>query len=285
MLVYKYFVLDTGKEIRDFMFANMADHTQYGEWQDLSLDFTTFYDNIESYRTLSRFEHVWTDFMVFLIGMKIICLGVQGMPSLATLCSRISINLITFGVLMLFITGSNFFLLRAAYGDYLEAASTELLSFEFAFLIYIGSYDFESMSKIDPVSTYFVATYILFFPLLIYNLSISVMVVELPLVERQLHNTDKYVALNFSHKRPIILTSLKSSRVCGGQRRLCCCRVNPRGVCACMKIEGNADVENPFIWFVHFSRRKRRDGGLVRHSTWDIFTKRFLTGKRIDVDF
>ena len=265
----------------------MVKHIPYDsieQWTDTSLDFTSFYDDVESYRYLVQNENVWTDFMVFLMGLKILCLLVAGMPFIATLCSRISINLVTFGVLMLFVTGANYFLLRSVYGDYLESSSSELLALEHAFLVYIGSYDFHAMNRVDRVTTYFVAIYILFFPLLLYNLSVSVMIVELPWVNRQLHNTGKFVSVNFSHKRPIILTSVKHARVCGGRRRLCCFRINRRGICSCIKLDGNSDIENPFIWIVHFSRRKRRDGGSVRTSSWDKFTKQFLPGHRIDVD-
>ena len=72
---------------------------------------------------------------------------------------RISINLVTFGVLMLFVTGANYFL-PFRYGDGLES-SPELLALSMHFGL-IGSYDFHAMNRVVE-STYFVAIYILFF--------------------------------------------------------------------------------------------------------------------------
>lgn len=203
---------------------------------------------------------------------------VTGFPLLFSLAIRLAFKIVSFMIVMGFITGGVLLLLYSAYGDYLTEASTPAGSVVLSLLVYVGTYDFAEMKRIDSLVTLIVLYYLFLFPLLLYNLSISVMVVELPWVLRNLQATKKAIKIKFTSDLPGKCVGCSCK---GGTFRFPRFKKGRKGYCGCCRIEGNSDLENPVIWAIEFARTQNENGEYVKQTSCDKFWNQFLPGYRL----
>jgi len=203
---------------------------------------------------------------------------VTGFPLLFSLAIRLAFKIISFMIVMGFITGGVFLLMHAAYGDYLMEASTMTESMVLALLVYVGTYDFNEMARIDNMVTTVVVFYLVVFPLLLYNLSISVMVVELPWVLRNLQATKKAIKIKFTNDWPGKIVGCSCA---GGKFNRPRFKKGRKGYCGCCRIEGNGDLENPVVWMIEFARTQNENGEYVTQTSCEKFWNQFLPGYRL----
>lgn len=261
-----------------------------------------FDSDFVAYLALSESMKTYGAMFIAFMWAKMALQVVTGFPLLKKLSIRLAFKIVSFMIVMAFITGGVVLLLFSSYGDYLYEASTLMDSIVLALLVYVGTYDFDAMSNVDPVVTVVVILYLFFFPLLLYNLSISVMVVELPWVMRNLQASNTAITITYTSEAPgkCECCSIKiRPQTDYGRRRIGCyerlhrcfcylkCRMakfhrGRKGYCGCLKIQGNGDIENPFIWAIKFSRIQNENGEHVHQSSCNKFWTQFVPGYQLE---
>lgn len=278
---YTGLIIDKGVVVRNFMKSNIA-YSATEPWNTLTdVDFTSFYDDFDTYMSYERYRAFYISWFVIVMWMKVVSLAIEGIPSFKRIIFRLSVALFSFGLLMMIISLATFFLILAVFGDNLYVASTIDRAFELSLLLYVGNYDNDAMYNVNKTFTYIAMIY-MFVPVLLFNVSLAIMIVELPWNEKSLHEDDEYISVTFIHKRPLAWNGLRWPRWCGGRHRESCFRINKRGLCSCFQIHGNGDVENPLIWAYHFAKRLREDGTPIRMSTYEKLKKQFFVGRPLD---